>query len=112
MLMAMPCSESRPLARIGPQPMEIDFFVAVLDWRIGEEVARLAWLAGYRTKVVHDEEDDAWTCYCTRVMMPTYDGVVAEQRELDELSLPFGGYSDGWGTSGDPSPHDDSENLA
>jgi hypothetical protein len=55
---------------------------------------------GYCTEVVHDEEDDPWDCYCTKTMLPTYDGVVGAERELDELSRPFGGHSDGWGTSG------------
>jgi len=50
--------------------------------------------------VVHDAEDDAWDCYCTKAMLPTYDGVVEAQRQLDELSRPFGGRSDGWGTWG------------
>jgi hypothetical protein len=80
--------------------MDIDFFVTVPDRRAGEVVARLAELSGYRTEVVHDAEDDAWDCYCTKAMLPTYDGVVEAQRELDELSRPFGGRSDGWGTPG------------
>ena len=84
------------------RPMEIDFFVAVPDREAGEAVARLASGLGYRVEVVHDEEDDAWDCYCTRVMLATYDGIVAAQRELDGLSRPFGGRSDGWGTPGLP----------
>jgi hypothetical protein len=83
------------------RPMDIDFFVSVPDRQAGESVARLATGLGYRTELVHDEEDDAWDCYCTKAMLATYDGVVEAQRELDELSRPFGGHSDGWGTSGD-----------
>jgi len=52
-------------------------------------------------EVVHDAEDDAWDCYRTKTMLATYDGVVEAQRDLDELSRPFGGRSDGWGTQGD-----------
>jgi hypothetical protein len=33
-------------------------------------------------------------------MVPTYDGVIDAQLELDELSRPSGGRNDGWGTSG------------
>jgi hypothetical protein len=33
-------------------------------------------------------------------MVPTYEVVVAAQKELDELSAPLGGHSDGWGTLG------------
>jgi hypothetical protein len=82
--------------------MEIEFFVAVRDHEAGEAVARLAALAGYRPELVHDEEDDAWDCYCRKTMLPTHEGITAAQRELDELSRPLGGYSDGWGTAGDP----------
>jgi regulator of RNase E activity RraB len=82
------------------RPVSIDYFVSVPDREAGEAVARLATRLGYRVEVVHDAEDDAWECYCSKAMLPTYDGVVAAQRELDELSRPFGGQSDGWGTSG------------
>ena len=83
------------------RPMDIDFFVSVPDRQAGEAVARLATGLGYRTEVVHDEEDRTWDCYCTKAMVATYDGVVEAQRELDELSRAFGGLSDGWGTFGD-----------
>ena len=48
----------------------------------------------------YDEEDDAWTCNCKKYMLANYDGVVASQRELDEICGPFGGFTDGWGTFG------------
>jgi len=89
------------------RPMEIDFFVAVPDRQAGEQVAQLASLRGYRTRVVEDgdeEEDgevgDTWTCYSTKPMLATYDGVVAAQQELDEISYSYEGRSDGWGTPG------------
>jgi len=81
------------------RPLEIDFFVAVPGREAGEAVARLAAHAGYRAELVRDEEDDAWDCYCTKRMIPTYEAVVAAQRELDELSHPFGGRADGWGAA-------------
>jgi hypothetical protein len=33
-------------------------------------------------------------------MLLDYDSVIAAQAELDRVSGPFGGYSDGWGTFG------------
>jgi hypothetical protein len=33
-------------------------------------------------------------------MLATYDGVIAVQRELAEISVELGGYPDGWGTFG------------
>jgi regulator of RNase E activity RraB len=90
------------------RPMDIDFALAVPDENTGREVAKAAEAAGYRTEVVFDEgeelEDEAatpsWTCYCTKTMLATYEGVIAAQRELELLSSPFGGYPDGWGTFG------------
>ena len=94
----------RRVASIGAdmsRPMEIDCFVAVPNRELGEAVAMVAVGAGYRAKVVHNAEDDAWDCYCTKAMLATYDGVVGAQQELDELSRPFGGQCDDWDTSGD-----------
>jgi hypothetical protein len=71
------------------RPMEIDFFVAVPDRGAGEPVARLSECAGCRTEVIHDDEVDAWDCYCRKTIAPTHEGVVATQCELDELSRPF-----------------------
>ncbi len=82
------------------EPMDIDFFVEVPSREAGERVADLAFRAGYLTILDHDEEDDAWTCYCTKRMVPDYGAILGAQRELDELSGPLGGRSDGWGTSG------------
>jgi hypothetical protein len=84
------------------RPMEIEFFVAVPDREAGEAFARLVAQVGFRPELVHDEEVDAWDCYCRKTMLPTHEGVMAAQRELDELGRPLGGRSDGWGTTGDP----------
>jgi hypothetical protein len=80
--------------------MDIDFFVDVPSREVGERVAELASRCGYRTRLDHDDEDDAWSCSCTRRMVPTYEAVLGAQRELDELSRPLGGCIDGWGTWG------------
>jgi hypothetical protein len=41
-----------------------------------------------------------WTCECSRVMVPTYTAVVAAEQEVDELGRRFGGFGDGFGSSG------------
>ena len=58
------------------RPMDIDFFVEVPSQEAGELVAEPASRSGYRTNVDHDDEDDAWTCYCTKRMVPTYEAVL------------------------------------
>ena len=81
-------------------PMDVDFTVDVPDQGSGEQVAALAQAKGYVVDLEFDDEDEEWTCYCTKSMLATYEGVVAAQKELDELSEPFGGCCDGWGTFG------------
>ena len=82
------------------RPMSIDFAVAVPDATAGEAFAERATLAGFSIKLDQDEPSGEWTCYCTKTMRATYEGVVAVQSELDLLARPFGGYSDGWATFG------------
>ncbi len=80
------------------KPMEIDFFVEVPSETAGHEVSKLATARGYKTALRCD--DGKWTCDCSKTMLATYDAVCGSQRELDELSAPFGGRSDGWGSFG------------
>jgi len=86
------------------QPMIVDFAVAAQDRESAESIAKMAASIGYMTDVVYDEGEDqdraSWTCYCSKSMILTYQTVVEAQRELEDLSRPFNGYSDGWGTLG------------
>jgi regulator of RNase E activity RraB len=81
-------------------PMSIDFCVAVATESAAKSVAELAILKGYKTDIVKDHNGPDWTCYCIKEMVPTYNAIIAAQKELDELSKPYGGHSDGWGTLG------------
>jgi hypothetical protein len=81
-------------------PMSIDFMVDVPNEAAGNVVARAATARGYSASVECDDASERWTCYCVKRMLAAYDGVIAVQAELDELSAPVGGRSDGWGTSG------------
>ena len=47
-----------------------------------------------------EADEITWTCNCQRRKVATYDAIVAVQAELDALSEPHGGYSDGWGSFG------------
>lgn len=86
------------------KPMDIDFTVAVPSEAIGRQLAVVAERCGYRPRLDQDEEDGSWSVYCTRKMLASYQGIAAAQAELDELSRPLGGYSDGWGTFGNKEP--------
>ena len=82
------------------KPMEIDFAVAVPDEIAGHAVAERATPLGFRAKVYHHEPTDSWTCNCAKTITPTYEEIIAIQKQLDQLSAPFGGKSDGWGSFG------------
>ena len=82
------------------RPMVIDFHVAAPDQAAAEAIAEAAGQRGYRTKVYRDEDSNAWTCECSREMVATHAAVMAAQDELDALSRPLSGHSDGWGTFG------------
>lgn len=83
------------------RPMSIDFQVAFPDQAGATAFAEAAAELGYRVGLYDEpEEGEPWTCECSTRMLATYDGVVAIQRELAELSRPFKGYPDGWGTFG------------
>lgn len=82
------------------RPMEIDFHIAAPDRAAAEAIAQIAAKVGYRTKVYRHDDDNPWTCQCSKNILATYDGVVAAQDDLDDLSKPHGGHCDGWGTFG------------
>ncbi len=83
------------------KPMVVDFAVDVPTEAAGEKIAALAAGRGYSADVELDRKKPAhWTCYRTKTMVATYAAMIAAQKELDELSAPFGGKSDGWGTAG------------
>jgi len=82
------------------RPMSIDFMVAVPDEKSGHAIAERARESGFTTSLTRDEESGEWTCYCTKVMLATYEGVTEAQRQLDRLAEPSRGYCDGWGTFG------------
>ena len=80
------------------KPMTIDFQIASPSEETARQIAAAAAHLGYQLRV-YGEEDD-WTCECSTRMLATYDGIIAVQKELGDLSRPFGGCIDGWGTFG------------
>lgn len=38
---------------------------------------------------------------CAVVMVPTYDAIVAAEKEVDAIGRRFGGFGDGFGSSGE-----------
>jgi hypothetical protein len=79
--------------------MNVEFAIDLPNEAAAEEVARLAAQRGYTISVYYDEVEEESACYCTKRMVPTQDAIAAAQRELEQLSAPFGGRADEWSLS-------------
>ena len=83
------------------RPMLVDFQVAVPDEASANGLADVAQGLGYRVSVYGSPKCALpWTCECSTRMPATYESVLVVQTELAEISKPFGGIPDGWGTFG------------
>lgn len=82
------------------KPMEIDFFVACPSEQMCIKIAREAEKHGFRVSVEEDSDTGDWTCYCAKILVPSYVSVTKIEALLTEIATPFGGYSDGFGSFG------------
>lgn len=82
------------------RPLEMDFFVAVPDEASGRTVATRADMLGFRTSVEQDAESGEWTCYCTKILVASYEAVREIEQQLDVIARDVGGYCDGFGSFG------------
>ncbi|WP_324725959.1 ribonuclease E inhibitor RraB [Actomonas aquatica] len=82
------------------RPMKVDFHVAMPNEKNGRAFAEIVASRGYEPDLSFDQELQEWTCSCSRTMLLEYDALLKCQKELDEISAPFDGFSDGWGTFG------------
>jgi hypothetical protein len=79
------------------KPQSVEFFVAVPDRATGEKVSQVLKEKGINCFLEQDDDTDEWACCCSKKMLLNYNELVKMQKELDALSKPHGGYSDGWG---------------
>jgi regulator of RNase E activity RraB len=83
------------------RPMCLNFHVAIPDQATAKTMAEIVYKLGYRVKIYESPNCKlSWTCECSCRMFAEYDAIIAIQKELEELSAPLGGFSDGWGTLG------------
>jgi hypothetical protein len=79
------------------KPQSVEFFVVVPDQVTGEILSKVHKDKGYNCFLEQDDETDEWACSCSKKMVLKYNQIIKVQKELDNLSKPIGGYSDGWG---------------
>jgi hypothetical protein len=75
----------------------VEFFIAVPDEKSGERLTDVLKAEGFNCFIEQDDETDEWTCCTSKNMLLEYDKIVEIQDRLDQLSKPYGGFSDGWG---------------
>lgn len=80
--------------------MEIDFAVDVPSEQAGKDFAKAIAHLPYQTSLYFDEEEKAWTCYCSKTLIPSYEAILQVQEELTAAGAPFDAVPDGWGTYG------------
>ena len=80
--------------------MVIDFWVVAPDERSARAIAVLVVTQGFDPSIADDGASSKWSVYCSKSMLATYEGVVAERTALNALIAPQGGHCDGWATYG------------
>ena len=48
-------------------------------------------------EIVPDEMPNVWDVNCMVNMTPSYEAIVAQEAEFEQLAAKFKGYNDGWG---------------
>jgi len=54
-------------------------------------------IADVNVSVHEDETPNVWDVDCTIKMVPSYDLVVKQEADFEQLATKFSGYNDGWG---------------
>ena len=80
--------------------MIIDFTVLAPDEASARAIAELAEAQGFDPSISDEGGSGQWGVYCSKSMLATHAGVVAEQATLNALAAPRGGRCDGWATFG------------
>jgi regulator of RNase E activity RraB len=75
----------------------VEFFVAAKDKDTADRLANVLKNEGYNCFLEEDDETGEWSCCCSKKMLLDYQTIVNVQNELDRISKPLGGFSDGWG---------------
>jgi hypothetical protein len=79
------------------KPQAVEFFVAVPNRATGEKLSQILKGEGFNCFLEQDDETEEWACSCSKKMLLNYNEIVKIQTELNNISKPHGGYSDGWG---------------
>ena len=85
--------------------MEVEFMIDVPDRDSGLSFAAIVAHLGFQTSVEMGDKSKRWTCYCSRIMVATYESITEIQKTFEELGGPYNAKPDGWGTFGNSPKH-------
>ena len=80
--------------------MEIDFAMSVPNREAGLAFATIVGPMGFQTSISLGDATKTWTCYCSRIMVPSYEAIIEVQRILEKTGKPYNARPDGWGSFG------------
>jgi hypothetical protein len=81
-------------------PMVIDFAVSAPNEAAARLAADIVEEHDFDPSLYQDEDTGAWSIFCSRSMLATYEGVTAAQATLMELLEAHGCRCDGWSSFG------------
>ena len=80
--------------------MEMDFFIAAPSENSAAAIAERVRKLGFATTLEASETPGGWTCYCRKVVIPSFQNVRAIEHQLDAIAKESGRYADGFGSFG------------
>ena len=81
-------------------PMLIEFSMYVPNEDIARRVVEIVSPEGFTPDIYWDEKSETWSVYCGKQMLATYEGIIACQKELNDMLKSLDVRCDGWGTHG------------
>ncbi len=54
-------------------------------------------MSAIKVSVHEDETPNVWDVDCTITMLPSYEAIVKQEADFEQLAAKFSGYNDGWG---------------
>ncbi|MFD0616888.1 ribonuclease E inhibitor RraB [Paenibacillus sp. GCM10027629] len=75
----------------------VDFQISVDSENNGIKINEKMANKGYKCTLQKDYEGDRWTSECSKEIILEFDTIVNIQEEINKISEPYNGFSDGWG---------------
>lgn len=104
--MSFPTDETgQVLAEIQQAGIDLNEIHDVVFFHLFEQQAQAQAMADYvaqnmsavKVSVHEDETPNVWDVDCTITMLPSYEAIMKQETDFEQLASKFSGYNDGWG---------------